>query len=371
MAGRSRGKTSAGDSVARRVRHFLVEHRLAGARQTLVVAVSGGADSMCLLDVLSRFAPSGRGLRVLHIDHGFRSDSSLDAEVVRATADRLNVPCEVVRVDGPGYARAHRIGLEQAARALRYRELAVAAARHRARAIATGHTADDSVESLLMHLLRGAGTEGLRGISPEEKLEVRRLGPALPNNPSAATVARPLLRVRRTETVAYCRERDLPWRDDPTNDDPSFLRNRVRHHLVPVLRTYNPAVDAALQRTAALVRDDAAWLETLITRRWKMVQRAPGSAEIDLTTWRRQPIAARRRLLRMAQTWVAGDGEGLDFDAAERAMDYIIAGHRGPMWLGGGVSLERTADRLRLHRENGSGEQSRTPGAPTTTLTRS
>ena len=351
-----RAAAATDDGVVRRVQAFLAEEPLGRGRGGFVVAVSGGADSLCLLDVLGRLRPGRRGgLRVVHVDHGFRPESALDAEFVQGVARRLDVPSEVVRVDGPGYARAHRLGLEHAARALRYRALATAAARHGCGAILTGHTADDSVESFVMHLLRGAGTDGLRGLAPIETLDVRRLGPGLHDAAApAATVARPLLNVRRAETAAYCRERGLAWRVDPTNDDTAFLRNRVRHHLLPVLRTYNPAIDAALARTAAVLRDDGAWLDSLTARRWRSFELGPAAAEVPLATWRRQPRAARRRLLRRAAAWLTDDGELPGFDATERALTQVATGRPGVVRLTRRVTLDRIGDRLRVRREGGA-----------------
>ena len=337
----------------RRLGAFMAAHRLDRRGRRLVVAVSGGPDSVCLLDALIRLRPSARGaLLVAHVDHGFRPDSSSDAEFVRGLAGQLDVACEVLQVDGPGYARTHRLGLEHAGRALRYRALAAAAARHGAREILTGHTADDSIETFVMHLLRGAGTDGLRGIAPIETLELRRLGPAASAaTRTSATIARPLLDVPRAQTAAYCRARDLACRVDPSNEDTAFLRNRVRHHLLPVLRTYNPAIDAALARTASVLREDGAWLDALTERRWRSFTRKPGAAEVRLASWRRQPRAAQRRLLRRAASALTDGGEGLDFEATERALAHLAQDRPGPLRLPRGLSLGRVGDRLQLRRE--------------------
>ena len=342
------------DRVLDRVGAFLTERRLWRPRGRLVVAVSGGANSLCLLASLLELQPARRAdVRVVHVDHGFRPSSTLDAEHVRELARGLGVACEVIRVDGPGYARDHGLGVEHACRALRYRALATVAARSGARAILTGHTADDSVESFVMHLLRGAGSNGLRGIAPTETLLVGRLGPGLGEAAGLpAALARPLLEVRRAETAAYCRARGVTWRADPTNDDPAFLRNRVRHHLLPVLRAYNPAIDAALARTASVLRDEGAWLETLIERRWRSCRRGPGVVQIPLAWWRRQPRAARRRLLRRAASWLSGDGEPLDFAATERALAHLAEDRSGSMRLSRRLWLRRSGDQFELRRDD-------------------
>jgi tRNA(Ile)-lysidine synthetase-like protein len=343
------------DALVARVRELADERRLFGRRDRLIVAVSGGADSVCLLDVLCRLRqPAGRGLVAVHVDHGFRADAAADAAFVAELAGRMGVPSEIARVDGPGYARAHKLGIEQAGRALRYRALAAAAERHDARAIATGHTADDSVESFLMHLLRGTGLEGLRGIAATEDLRLESLGPAVGDvDVRAATVVRPLLGLRRAETAAYCAARNLSWTVDPTNDDPAFLRNRVRHHLLPLLRTYNPAIDTALTRTADLLRQDNDWLEVLVTRRWAgSVTVTSRGLEFDARTWRRQPRAAQRRLLRRAAAHLGASGDGLGFDAVERAVEFIAADRPRQIRLAGRLAISRCAGRLRLSRED-------------------
>jgi tRNA(Ile)-lysidine synthase len=157
--------------------------------------------------------------------------------------------------------------------------------------------------------------------------------------------------VQRVETAAYCRARGLAWRADPTNDDPTFLRNRVRHHLLPVLRTYNPAIDATLARTASVLRDEGAWLDALTERRWRSFTRGPGIVQIPLVGWRRQPRGARRRLLRRAASWLSGDGDPLDFAATERALAHAATRRSDPVRLSRRLSLQRRGDRLELRRE--------------------
>lgn len=330
--------------------------RRSAAGFRLVVAVSGGADSVCLLDVLVRLSREVPiSLSVVHVDHGFRADSSRDAELVRDLAARLDVPSEIVAVDGPGYARQHKLGLEEAGRALRYQVLAMMVSRLGAKAVATGHTADDSVESMLMHLLRGAGTDGLRGMADRVTLDVARLGPpALQGVPPTVTVVRPLLAVRRLATTAYCQDRGVDCLTDPMNQDPSFLRSRVRHHLLPTLRTYNPAVDSTLVRTAEVLRDDGAWLDRLAARQWGRVVRPAGRGlELSLAVFRRQPRAAQRRLVRRAVAELRPHGNGLGFESIERVLAFAAADRPRILQLPQRMLLTRDRDRLRLTLANG------------------
>lgn len=348
---------SAPEQVVARVRALAERERLYGAGDFLILAVSGGADSTCLLDVMRQLRPgSSPRMAVVHVDHAYRANSAEDGAFVRDLATRAGLPCEVARVDGPEYARRHRLGLEQAGRALRYQHLARAAVRHGARMIVTGHSRDDSVETMLMHLLRGAGGEGLRGIGVRESLELARLGPpALDDLPPSATVIRPLLGLGRAETAAYCRARGLAWRVDPSNDDPSFLRNRVRHHLLPVLRTYNPSIDGTLARTAMLLRDDEAWLEAATARRGRRLLRVTSDGlQIELDGWRRQPRAAQRRLARRAADALGAGGEGLGFEAVERFLRFAETDTGTRLELPNRLLLTRAGHQLRLARRGES-----------------
>jgi tRNA(Ile)-lysidine synthase len=206
---------------------------LAGGER-VVVAVSGGADSVALLRVLATLAPRLHlTLSVTHVDHRLRPGSAADADFVRRLGARLGVPVEVVVVDvRPG------AGPEAAARVARYAALEAAAERVGAARIAVGHTADDQAETVLMRLLQGAGARGLAGMPP-----VR------------GRIIRPLLECRRAEIVAELESAGLSWVEDPTNRDPKYLRNRIRHELLPLLTSaWEPAIVDALNRVALRTR---------------------------------------------------------------------------------------------------------------------
>jgi tRNA(Ile)-lysidine synthase len=222
------------------VERTLRRHAMLAGGETVLVAVSGGADSVALLHVLTTLAPAWRlTLHVLHVDHGLRPDSGRDADFVRALGERLGVPVAVERVQvGPG-------SLEAAARAARYAALAAWADRLDATRIAVGHTADDQAETVLMRVLGGAGVRGLAAIPP-----VR------------GRVIRPLLDVRRTALREALAAAGMPWVEDPSNRDPKFLRNRIRHELLPLLAaSYRADVVPALARTARLAREAVGALE--------------------------------------------------------------------------------------------------------------
>lgn len=335
------------ESVIRRVRRALEQARLASNRRRIVVAVSGGVDSLCLLDAAVAVRSVDRpNLIVGHVDHQLRPDSAADAAHVADAAGRLGIRCQVKAVDVAAIARESGRGIEETARIARYRALSRIAKEVGASAILTGHTRSDSVETVLLHLLRGSGPRGLRGIEADETLD-----PALICHRGEAgevtylRVVRPLLEVDRDETVAYCAARSIAWRLDPTNADPHFARNRVRRHLLPVLRTYNPAVDASLDRLSHAVRDDERWIDRLVERAFRQLARRESNVvTFDVAAWTRQPLAVRRRLvLRVADQYRVGD---VGFEAVERALRVAEADGPPRAELGGGLVVERTGGAL-------------------------
>ncbi len=213
--------------------------------ETLVVALSGGPDSVALTDALATLArPRGYRLLAAHLDHGLRPDSADDAAFCVSLCEGLGVPIRTGTADVRARAARERGGLEQAARRERYAFLRRVCAEEGAAAMAVAHTRDDQAETLLLRLLRGAGATGLAG------MRLRR-----------RDVLRPLLEASRADVLAHLRARGLAFREDPTNAQLVHRRNRVRHELLPYLAThFNPRVREALARTAGLLADEAAYL---------------------------------------------------------------------------------------------------------------
>jgi tRNA(Ile)-lysidine synthase len=214
----------------------------------VAVAVSGGADSLALLHALRVLAgPRDWRLAVLTVDHGLRPGSAADAAFVADHAKALGLPARVLTL-APADLEAHRAaGPEGAARAARYAALWPATDALGGHWLATGHTLDDQAETVLLQLLRGAGPDGLAGMS------VR-----------SGRLLRPLLDVRRAQTRACCAAAGLPWREDPTNATDAPLRNRVRRRLLPLLEDLRPGATTTLARTATLAADERAWLDPLV-----------------------------------------------------------------------------------------------------------
>jgi tRNA(Ile)-lysidine synthase len=256
------------------------------AGQRLVLGLSGGADSVALLDALVSLAARHRfRVVVAHLDHGLRPDSAEDAAFCRHLCEALGVPLHAAVADVSVRARRERGGLEQAARRERYRFLRRVREETGAAAIAVAHTRDDQAETLIMRLLRGAGATGLGGMRPR-----------------SGRLLRPLLEVSREEVVAHLRERGLRWREDPTNADLRHLRNRVRHELLPYLEArFNPALREGLARTAGLLAEEAAHLVGEADALLERIARAEGAGIVlDASGLASAPPAVARVAVRQA-----------------------------------------------------------------------
>jgi tRNA(Ile)-lysidine synthase len=260
----------------------------------VVVLLSGGPDSVCLLDVATRL--SGKGsVQALHIDHGLRpgeADTDLCAEV----CSRLGVELTVEQLD-PSTAKGN---LQAWAREQRYL-LAGQLAEGSGAAIAVGHTASDQAETVLYRLAAAPGRRALLGMSAR-----------------TGRLIRPLLAVERSETIGWCRDRDLPFAVDPTNDTPAYARNRIRAGLIGALKEIHPAAEANVVETAGILRDEAEVLDGLIE---PLLDGSVGSRSIPLDRLRSQPPALRR----LAVQRLADEARGSLAPGVARRADEIAA----------------------------------------------
>ena len=284
------------ESLEQRVLRFIQEHRLVSSQQTLLVAVSGGPDSVCLLHILVNLQNElGTGLHVAHLNHQLRgAESEADARYVSDLAHQLGIPATIEERDVKSHQTQHHLSLEEAAREVRYTFLAEVARSIGVSQVAVGHTIDDHIETILMHLIRGTGTRGLRGLQPSTEWQLRQPGNSL-------NIIRPLLQINRQETTDYCHNHKLNPRLDASNLSLSPLRNRMRHQLLPLLKSYNPRVAEALLRTAQIAGDDLAFLDEECTRLWDKIAQEQGDTIIlDKERLLELPSALKRHLLRIA-----------------------------------------------------------------------
>jgi tRNA(Ile)-lysidine synthase len=313
---------------------------------TVVAAVSGGADSLCLLHVLVRLSDRLHvRLHVAHLDHMLRGAASRDdAAFVAATAQSLGLPCTVEARDVAAWKRERKCSLEEAAREVRYRFLHEVARRVSAEAVATGHTRDDAVETLLLHVIRGSGLRGLRGLEAESTVPVSGAGSG---EPAAVRIVRPLLGVSREETAEYCRLIGLEPRKDASNESPSHLRNRIRLELLPQCRGLNPRFDDALLRLEQAARYDDEHLDEEARRTYDSIaDESPDLVRLDLAGFTAASPAIQARLVRRAHEQVAGDLRDVSAEHV-RAVRRLAAARPGKrVYLVSGIVWRREADSL-------------------------
>jgi tRNA(Ile)-lysidine synthase len=279
----------------------------------ILVGVSGGPDSLCLLDVLHRL---GYSLIVAHFDHCLRPDSAQDAAHVQKVAESLTLPFILGREDVRALAETESLSLEEAARKARYRFLFDTGRRVCAQAVAVAHSADDQVETVLMHLLRGSGLSGLRGMA------YRSLAAEWGSN---IPLIRPLLGIWRSEIIEYCRDHDLQPHFDPTNQDTAFYRNRLRHHLIPTLEEYNPQARQVIWRMARTLAADADVLDEYFQPLWASIVLGQGTGFICLSrpAFQALRLAQKRSVLRRAIAYLRPALRDIDFLSIQRAADFI------------------------------------------------
>jgi tRNA(Ile)-lysidine synthase len=296
------------DLVAR-VEQTVRRQRLFRPGDTLVVALSGGADSTFLLDLLTRLPDYNLRLVAAHLNHCLRgAESDADEEFCREAASRHAVPFESRRVDIRLMAADSRLNLEDAGRRARVEFLDEIRGTYGAAAVVLAHHADDQAETVLMRLLRGSGMTGLSGMAYR----------------NARGYVRPLLDISRSEIERYLRRCGLEWREDASNSDTAYLRNRIRHQLLPLLEEYNPAIRARLAATASVLGGDETLLNELTERTFTETCRiGEGRVVCGVGQLRALNPALRRRVLRHAFKQLAGTLEGVSLRHIEAICDLV------------------------------------------------
>jgi tRNA(Ile)-lysidine synthase len=316
--------------------------------QTVLVAVSGGPDSVCLLDALSRLigwqddrkggpraalkrsARFAGQLHLAHLHHGLRGDAAdADAEFVQARARDYGWPMTIGRIDARREAARLKLSLQAAARECRYQFLKETAERVGASWIAVAHTANDQAETLLLRLLRGSGPDGLAG------MRLSREG----------RIVRPLLRVTRAAVLDYLARGGVPFREDRSNEDRHYTRNRIRAELLPLLaRDYNPAIVTRLADTARLMAEERQVVDELLAGYWRegLLAAEPGRLIFDRTVICRQLPAVQRWWVRRALRLLSGGAPA----GTAKICEETLRGLRRPaprtVMLRGGLTVRMT-----------------------------
>ena len=313
-----------------KVEAYCKQNKLFKPGDSIVIACSGGPDSLALADVLQRLQ-AGWNLRlcVAHFEHGIRGEASrADAAFVREFAAQRGLPFSLESADVPAWAKQHRQSVETAARELRYAFLRRVSCSMGGAVIATAHHADDQAETVLMHILRGTGTEGLAAMRPRRE-----------------DIIRPFLGITRTAIEQYCAARGLQPRHDATNDVPDCRRNRLRLELLPQLRSsYNPALTAALCQLAEIATGEDEFLQQAAAAyRPAVVQQASfGMPVLAAGPFAAMPTALQRVLLRQILQALPS-GRSVSFSQLEELRELLLAGHTGQLLqLPGRLQAERS-----------------------------
>jgi tRNA(Ile)-lysidine synthase len=303
-------------NLVKRVLRFIKEHNLVEPDKPLVVGVSGGPDSVCLLHILAAHKRALKtALHVAHLNHSLRgTESDSDADYVKSLASKLGIPAIIEKRDVAAYRKRHRLSLEEAAREVRYAFFTETAESLSTDTVAAGHTADDQIETILMHLLRGTGLAGLRGMQP--------LGSWRTDDGTPLRLIRPLLESRREETEEYCAAQGLYPRIDSSNLLHNQLRNKVRHQLLPLLRDYNADVDNAVLRLSRAADADLAFIDEHAAQVWKsVVHEREGGMEIDRAKFSALHPALKRHLIRYLLQNLLGDLQDIESIHIESVVD--------------------------------------------------
>jgi tRNA(Ile)-lysidine synthase len=330
------------------VQAYIEAHAMLPPGAKVIVTVSGGPDSMALLSVLAQLqSVYNLTLYVTHVNHQLRAgEAERDAQFVAQQARRLNLPLHQTRIDVKNLQRKTGLSPQHAARQLRYGFFRTLQQSLRATHIALGHTADDQAETLIMRLLRGSGPTGIAGI------------PAI-----RGPFIRPLLTSRRQTILAYLQSTQVPWIQDSSNSHRTYLRNRVRLDLLPVLQQYNPCLVERLHELSEMLRADNTVLEQQ-TDRWAastLLRLTDRKMLVQCTPFSRTPLAIQRRLLRKAVGAMISSEQIMSFQHIEALRQLVLTGLTGQrLTLPRKVLAERHAATVLLWD---------TQGLPPTTLT--
>jgi len=334
--------TRQGFDLLQKTRRYVRQNEMLLGGERVLLAVSGGIDSMVMLDLIARLAPPMKvHCAVAHFDHGLRGEESKrDAELVVEEAKKRGLRTYVARGDVARVAAQSKLSVEDAARRVRYQFLARVARKNDYSVVMTAHTANDNAETVIMNLLRGTGVSGLAGIPPTRSLVDQVL------------LVRPLLGMERSELERYASEVELSWREDASNESMEHTRNRVRHDLIPVLAGFNPSIVTTLNSTAAIMRGLEQYLSHAVDLAISKVQLGMTEERLELS------ITRLRHYLPAIQTEVIQRLVSKSFDlppipyaAVERIVGLLWKDPGARTDVGGGITAVRDRESLLILNE--------------------
>jgi len=336
--------------LERQVLNFIREYGLVSGGEVVLVGVSGGPDSLCLLQtMLNLKAELNLELHVAHLDHGLRGEESeQDAAFVAELAGRLGITVTVEKRDVQAWNAERRTSLEEAAREVRYRFFADTARKTGATRVAVGHNRDDQVETVLLHYLRGTGISGLRGLRPAAPIPYD-------TEKDGVFVIRPLLNISRQRIEEYCKDQGLQPRSDSSNTQTGFVRNRIRMELLPLLKQYNPEVDQALLRLADMAADDADFIDGQAAAVFEQTATREGCLTcLDAGKLRGLPLSLQRRVFRLALQQIYGSLRDIEAAHIESLVKLLFGSTGKSVQLPEGLTATNERGRMVLCSPGGS-----------------
>ena len=293
------------------INRFMAQHKMIEDGETVLVAVSGGADSLALLYGLHALNQQLRcELHVVHLNHCLRPDAGADEDFVRQHAGLLKLPCTIQQAEVPRLAKQWQLSVEAAGRRARYQFYESVCTETNATKVALGHHQDDIAETVLMNLIRGSGATGLKGIAPVRDIKF----------------IRPLAGLTRQQIETFLTSIDIVPRHDTTNTDIYYLRNRIRHELIPQLaRDYNPNIKTGLRRTADILSAESEYLDTVARTAFETcrIQDLQKNVVLDRQKFRQHHIALQRRILRQSISEMLGNMRDFYFVHCDAMLNLI------------------------------------------------
>jgi tRNA(Ile)-lysidine synthase len=342
--------TSHHNNFLKKVSRTLAMHAMFEPEDSVLVGVSGGPDSTALIHALQDMSDElAITLSIAHFNHEIRRETAdKEAGFVRSLAKKLNIPFYVKNENVLHFKKINHLSLEEAARELRYKFFFDLAKKKGFSKIALGHHWDDNAEQVLMNLMRGSGLTGLSGI-PAKRQNI---------------IVRPLIHSSRDEIEEFIRKRDIRYVSDASNQDKQYLRNRVRHHLLPILNdSYNPGIKQNLNRLAQIITDEEDWILRYVNAEFDKhaITGKDNSLFLNIAWIKCLPLALKRRILRHAIHVIKGDLRRIGFDHIDAALEIVsCAPGCKRMDLPDGVRVERISDLIKIfqHVKNKKGGRS-------------